>query len=143
MELREVYQELNQIKDYPPRYNKLGEQYFSNTLETAKDKILRMLYTKINTISSVPNIWIDIERYKHMLDNEISIRVLENSVKEKITRGLAELNPYVELYVDKEKQACEIWVVLEIYKKKVKMKISNAQDPRLFQIEIDRKRFYA
>lgn len=131
------------LKDYLPTYDSFGKQKQTDTVETAIRMILRLMYTKKNTIASVPDLWIDITRFKHMLDDDNSIQALEMLCSNRISSILADLRPVVNVHVNRQTNICDISVTLMVETELVTVKFNNVYDPALMSVEIDKKNFYA
>ena len=83
--------------DYPPAYNEYNKQLVERDLDNAISCIFRSFYGSRTLIPEVPGIFVDIERYTHILDtlsNRLTINTLINDV---IWRICGKMNPNVDV----------------------------------------------
>ena len=90
--------------DYPPAYNEYNKQLVERDLDNAISCIFRSFYGSRTLIPEVPGIFVDIERYTHILDtlsNRLTINTLINDV---IWRICGKMNPNVDVEYDRLQQ---------------------------------------
>ncbi len=90
--------------DYPPAYNEYNKQLVERDLDNAISCIFRSFYGSRTLIPEVPGIFVDIERYTHILDtlsNRLAINTLINDV---IWRICGKMNPNVDVEYDRLQQ---------------------------------------
>lgn len=78
--------------DYPPSYNEYGKQLIERDLDNALSCIFRSFYGSRSLLPEVPGIFVDIERYTHVLEtieNRLEINATINSIINKICGELA------------------------------------------------------
>ena len=83
--------------DYPPTYNEYGKQLIERDIDNALSCIFRSFYGSRTLLPEVPGLFIDIERYSHILDsleNRMELNTLVNQVVQKIC---GEMNPEVNV----------------------------------------------
>ena len=90
--------------DYPPTYNEYGKQLIERDVDNALSCIFRSFYGSRTLLPEVPGLFIDIERYSHILDpleNRMELNTLVNQVVQKIC---GEMNPEVSVSYDQSTQ---------------------------------------
>lgn len=90
--------------DYPPAYNEYGKQLVERDMDNALSCIFRSFYGSRTLLPEVPGLFLDIERYTHVLDsldNRIAINTDVNTVVDRICR---ELNPSISVSYDEATQ---------------------------------------
>lgn len=90
--------------DYPPTYNEYGKQLIERDVDNALSCIFRSFYGSRTLLPEVPGLFIDIERYTHILDaleNRMELNTLVNQVVQKIC---GEMNPEVNVTYDASTQ---------------------------------------
>lgn len=128
--------------DFPPTYDQYRKQKVEHTISAAINVILRLFYGHTNTLPSIPNLFIDIEKYKHMLDSDGSIYHFRKICTESIKACLSKLDPTIDIEVDKVEQSINIDIILYYDSIEYGFKLTNAQDRELLKIEYNKKPFY-
>ena len=99
--------------DYPPSYNEYGKQLIERDLDAALSSIFRSMYGARTLIPEVPGLFIDIERYTHILstlDNRMELNAIVN---ETIGRICGDLRPEVSVSYDEANRSLTYDIKME------------------------------
>lgn len=125
--------------DYPPAYNEYNKQLVERDLDNAVSCIFRSFYGSRTLIPEVPGIFVDIERYTHILDtlnNRLAINTLINDVVWKIC---GKMNPNIEVEYDRLQQKMSYNISMQ---GKFLLKVEQAEQLESAELNLSGKRFY-
>lgn len=86
--------------DYPPGYNEYGKQLIERDLDNALSCIFRSFYGSRTLLPEVPGLFIDIERYTHILDTIANRLDVNSQVNAIVNRICGKLMPEVSVEYD-------------------------------------------
>ena len=99
--------------DYPPSYNEYGKQLVERDLDAALSSIFRSFYGARTLLPEVPGLFVDIERYIHILttlDNRMEMNSIVNEVIQKIC---GDLRPEVSVSYDEANKSLTYDIAME------------------------------
>mgnify|MGYP001243280742 CR=1 FL=1 len=125
--------------DYPPTYNEYGKQLVERDLDNALSCIFRSIYGSRTLLPEVPGLFIDIERYTHILDTIDNRLAVNTIVNDTIFRICGELNPEVTVEYDTISQMLTYNISM---RGKFLLKVEQADSLDTAEITTMTKKFY-
>lgn len=86
--------------DYPPAYNEYGKQLLERDLDNAISCIFRSLYGSKSTLPEIPGLFVDMERFTHILDKLENRMLINRAVNETLYRIVPEFAPEITVDYD-------------------------------------------
>ena len=99
--------------DYPPSYNEYGKQLVERDLDAALSSIFRSFYGARTLLPEVPGLFVDIERYVHILTTLDNRLEMNSIVIEVIQRICGELRPEVSVSYDEANKMLTYDIAME------------------------------
>lgn len=125
--------------DYPLQFDEYSRQKILLGIEAAIAMTFRSFYGDRRLLPRVQGLFIDIQRYKHILANEYNRMRLNTIVNQALDGILSGLNPSIQVYFDEITQTMSYDITLD---KDVEISVTNAETPLVAEITINTKRFY-
>lgn len=129
-------------KDYPLEFDEFNKQKVLKNIDAAIPMIMRLLHCKVNTLPSLPDLFLDIERYKHVLMSTVDQLAVDRDIKQKLNKCFNEFQPEVVSVIDRFKQKVDITITLHDEYSMVKISVLDSQSRDDMKIYIDKKAFY-
>lgn len=125
--------------DFPPQYDQYNRQKILTDLEAALAMIFRSFYGDYKLLPQIDGLFIDITRYKHVLDSGATIMYINQRVNDAISNVLEDMNPSIEILYDRITHM--VRYVITLYGD-TEVIVDNATDNLNATIEINKKKFY-
>ena len=125
--------------DFPPQYDQYNRQKILTDLEAALAMIFRSFYGDYKLLPQIDGLFIDITRYKHVLDSDATIMYINQRVNDAISNVLEDMNPSIEILYDRITHM--VRYVITLYGD-TEVIVDNATDNLNATIEINKKKFY-
>ena len=128
-----------QYIDYVPEYNIYNKQKVETYVDAAIQYALRSIYCRESLLPQVPNLFIDLERFKHALDSYDVLLHIKNHVEIALSSILKEYNPEISMEYNTDTNM----LLYEIdFKGEGTVQIVNGQSLLRASIKINKKKFY-
>lgn len=128
--------------DYPLKYDQYGNQLVIENISAASEAIYRILYTRKNILPSLPNLFVDIETWKHMLDKDENISDFKNTLQTSIAETLPPaFQPQLDVIPDYQKRSIDIYVRLTYNGGYYMLRFNDASNKDNLSFEINFKPF--
>lgn len=125
--------------DFPLDYDIYNRQKILTGLKAAIPFIFNSFYGDYRLLPQVQGLYIDILRYKNILDSEVVIQKVKNRVNTALQGVLTDLNPSIDIEFDAINQKMVYQIHLE---GNVTLEVENAEDLLNAEITINKKKFY-
>lgn len=125
--------------DYPPTYNEYNKQLVERDLDNALSCIFRSFYGARTLLPEVPGLFVDIERYTHIIDtlsNRLAINAEINAI---VWRICGDLSPQVNVEYNRLTQQMTYWISM---RGNFLLKVDQANNLETAEILYNGKKFY-
>lgn len=125
--------------DYVPEYNIYNRQKVEKYVDAAIQYTLRSIYCRESLLPQVPDLFIDLERYKHALDSYDVLLHIKTHVETALSAILREYNPEIKMEYNTDTAS----LLYEInFKGEGVVQLVNGQSLLRASIKINKKKFY-
>lgn len=132
------------LRDFPLSYNSFNKQKIDVNIEAIVNAVLRTLYTRANVLPSLPNLYVDIERFKHMMDDSMTVagfqRRMQHSIKDVLP---PECHPIITIETDSLSKTITLNLSVEVDNYQYVINMEHIEDPYMIDISFNKKKFYS
>lgn len=125
--------------DKPTMFDEYGKQKTLTGIETAINFIFRSFYGDHRLLPRIQGLFIDVHRWKHVLDSEYNKMRINAAVNEAISAMLKDLTPIININYDPISQTMTYDITLN---GEINMQVRDADDLNSAIIKINTKKFY-
>lgn len=125
--------------DFPPVYDKYRRQKILVEIEAAVEFILRAFYGDYRLLPQVEGMFIDIRRYKHILNQPGTSTRLATMVENSLGAVLEDLTPSINVEYD---ESHEMMIYHITIYGNTELSVTDGLDLRNAEISINKKKFY-
>ena len=125
--------------DFPPMYNDYNRQMILTDINCAISMIFRSFYGSYTSLPQIEGLFIDIVRYKHILDTDLAKMNLNQIVNEALSEVLEGLIPNITTGYDPITGKMQYHITLQ---GKVSFEVNDAENPLIANIRLNEKKFY-
>ena len=81
-----------------------GQQEILFNTRAALKYISMTLYPRQTLLPQIPDLFVDLDRYRHTIDSDANMRMIEDTVSEHLNAYLYAVNPAIDINYDRLKQ---------------------------------------
>ena len=125
--------------DYPPQFDEYRMQKILVDVQAAITFIFRSFYGDYRLLPQIQGLFVDIQRYKHILDSDLNRTKINTMVNAALSDMLKDMSPTIDIGYDPNTSKMTYSITL---RSDVKISVDNAESPLYAEIKLNNKKFY-